>query len=156
MLLTILLIFVAKVAELTLSTLATLFLIKGAKKLSLVIYFLDIMIYLFAFSKIIDNLDSLPYIISYASGHIFGTWLGMFVEGKLHIGSVLVKIYGATFVEGDVMKFINNILPTIVFFCGNGSREIVEVVIKKKYLAPFKKVLEKNSVPFIVQAIEEK
>jgi uncharacterized protein YebE (UPF0316 family) len=150
MLLTILLIFVAKVAELTLSTLATLFLIKGAKKLSLVIYFLDIMIYLFAFSKIIDNLDSLPYIISYASGHIFGTWLGMFIEGKLNIGSVLVKIYVGHDNLHDVTIKIANV-GTKIFYA---TYDTIEIVVKKKNLAFIKKTL--GEIKYIVQAIEEK
>ncbi len=87
-----LLIFLAKIIDVSLSTLGLIFISKGYKKLSSLLSFIEICIYLFAISKILENLTNIYYYLSYAGGYALGTYIGIWIEEKLSIGFVHIRM----------------------------------------------------------------
>jgi uncharacterized protein YebE (UPF0316 family) len=79
-------IFGAKILEVSLSTLGLIFISRGYKKLATIVSFFEIFIYLFAISRIIQNLSNVWYYVSYAGGYALGTYFGIWIEEKLSIG----------------------------------------------------------------------
>jgi len=87
-----LVIFIAKVTEVSLATVGLIFTSKGYKKLATIISFLEIFIYLFAISKIIENMSNIFYYLSYAGGYALGTYIGIWIEEKISIGYTNIRI----------------------------------------------------------------
>ncbi|MBN2546193.1 MAG: DUF2179 domain-containing protein [Spirochaetes bacterium] len=85
-------IFIAKVTEVSLATVALIFTSKGYKKLATIISFLEIFIYLFAISRLIDNMTNIFYYFSYAGGYALGTYIGIWIEEKISIGYTNIRI----------------------------------------------------------------
>lgn len=87
-----LMIFLARVLDVSLATIRIVFISKGFKHLAPVIGFFQILIWLLAIGQIFQNLTNFIYYIAYAGGFATGTYLGMYLESKLSIGTEIVRI----------------------------------------------------------------
>ncbi len=90
-----LLIFLARVLDVSLATIRIMFISKGLKHLAPIIGFFQIFIWLLAIGQIFQNLTNIIYYVAYAAGFATGTYLGMLLEGKLSIGTEIVRIITA-------------------------------------------------------------
>jgi len=87
-----LLIFFARVCDVSLGTIRIIFVSKGIKYLAPLVGFFEILIWLLAISQIMQNLTNIYYYIFYASGFAIGNLVGIVLEEKLSIGTVGVRI----------------------------------------------------------------
>ncbi len=87
-----LLIFLARVTDVTLGTIRIVFVAKGYKFLSAVLGFFEVFIWLVAVSKIFENLDNWFYYIAYAGGFAAGNYVGLLIEERMAIGYVNIRI----------------------------------------------------------------
>ncbi|MBN2521311.1 MAG: DUF2179 domain-containing protein [Bacteroidales bacterium] len=87
-----LLIFFARIADVTLGTLRIIFVSKGLKFIAPVVGFIEIMIWITAITKIMENLNNWYCYIAYAGGFAAGNFVGMILEEKLAIGCELVRV----------------------------------------------------------------
>ena len=87
-----LLIFFARITDVTLGTMRIILISKGKKKIVPVLAFFEILIWILAISKIFQNLKNPACYIAYAAGFATGTYVGMLVEEKLALGTQLVRI----------------------------------------------------------------
>ncbi len=87
-----LLIFLSRVADVTIGTLRIVFISKGLKVLAPVLGFFEILIWLLAMSKIFQNLDNWLYFIAYAGGFAMGNYVGLKIEERLALGYVNIRI----------------------------------------------------------------
>src|SRR5947208_15051500 len=87
----ILFIFVAEMCVVTLSTLRTIFLAKGMRLLAPVLGFFEVSIWLFAIGSVMRNLGDGRCALAFAGGFTVGTFLGILIEQKLALGSVVVR-----------------------------------------------------------------
>ena len=85
-------IFFARIADVSIGTLRIMFISKGLKYLAPVVGFFEILIWLLAIGQIFQNLTNPIYYIAYAGGFAAGTFVGIVIEGKLSIGTELVRI----------------------------------------------------------------
>ena len=65
---------------------------KGKKQLAPVLGFFEILIWIMAISKIMQNLSNPVCFIAYAGGFAIGNYVGMKVEEKLAIGLIVLQI----------------------------------------------------------------
>ena len=65
---------------------------KGKKKIAPFIGFFEILIWIVAISKIIQNLDNWACYIAYAGGFATGNFIGMLLEEKLALGHQLIRV----------------------------------------------------------------
>lgn len=86
-----LLIFLARVSDVTLGTLRISFISKGEKFIAPAFAFFEMLIWLFAISQIVQNLDNPVYYIAYALGFASGVFVGLLVEEKLAFGTRLIR-----------------------------------------------------------------
>jgi hypothetical protein len=83
-----LLIFLARISDVTLSTIRIVFVMSGRRNLAPVLGFFESLIWLIAISQIIKNISSPLSYVAYAGGFATGTYVGMFIEEKLALGKV--------------------------------------------------------------------
>ncbi|MDD5719043.1 MAG: DUF5698 domain-containing protein [Candidatus Krumholzibacteria bacterium] len=93
-LLLVLLIFLARVADVSIGTLRTIVVFKGHRLLAAGLGFVEILIWLHAAGQVIRNLDAWYLTVAYAAGFAVGNIAGSWLESKLAMGLELVRILG--------------------------------------------------------------
>lgn len=86
------LIFFARVGDVSLNTLRVMFVLNGKKNVAPILGFFEAFIWLLAIGQIIQNIDNPISYMAYAGGFAAGTYVGMTIEEKLAIGRVLVRV----------------------------------------------------------------
>jgi uncharacterized protein YebE (UPF0316 family) len=87
-----LLIFVARVCDVSLGTMRIAFISRGEKYIAPAFAFFEMLIWLFAISQIVMNLSNLAYYFAYALGFSTGVFTGIRLEEKLAIGSRVIRV----------------------------------------------------------------
>lgn len=124
-------IFFARIADVSLSTMRTLMIVRGKRLYAALIGFFEVNIYILALGKIMAHLDNPFNIIIYAAGFSTGNIVGSFIEEKLAVGTMTVQVitmksplelteklracgYGVTVIEGQGREGIRYILQIIL------------------------------------------
>ena len=129
-----LLIFIARVIDVTFGTIRIIFVSKGKKYLAPFFGFFEIMIWLFAIGQVMQNLTNIYYYFAYAGGFAMGNFVGIYIEGKMAIGTLVVRII----TKKDSSALIESLKSrnygiTIVDAQGaTGSVKLIFTVIKRK------------------------
>ena len=87
-----LLIFCARLVDVSLSTLRILLISRGMRKVAPFVGFFEVMVWLFAISQAMKHLDHWYNYVAYAGGFSAGTWVGMWLEERLALGLLSVRI----------------------------------------------------------------
>lgn len=126
-----LLIFLIRVSDVSIGTLRIIFVSRGIRALSSVLGFFEVLIWLFAITQIMQNINSPVHYVAYAAGFGMGNFVGISIERKLSVGSSAVRIisrshslelvdtlrkagYGVTVINGEGLKGPVKIIFTIV------------------------------------------
>ena len=139
------LIFVARIADVSIGTVRVIFVSRGLKYLAPVVGFFEVLIWLLAIGQIMKNLSNPACYIAYAGGFAMGNYVGIRIAEKLSLGLVLIRVvtkkdaltlveflksedYGVTSVDGHGASGEVKVVFTIV-----PRREVQAVVnlIKK-------------------------
>ncbi|MFI5379873.1 MAG: DUF2179 domain-containing protein [Tepidisphaerales bacterium] len=91
-LITCVLIFLARVTDMTLDTVRTAAIVQGRRYFAAALGFVEALVYICAVAKVLLNLDHRVYIVAYATGFAAGTYLGIVIEQRLAFGSQLVSL----------------------------------------------------------------
>jgi uncharacterized protein YebE (UPF0316 family) len=87
-----LLIFISRLADVSLATLRHIFISKGFKKLVPILGFFEVLIWLIAIRQVFNNLNNSVCFIAWAAGFSAGTYLGMYIEERLALGMQIIRI----------------------------------------------------------------
>ena len=126
-----LLIFLARICDVSIGTIRIIFVSKGNKNIAPILGFFEVLIWITAISKIMQNLDNYINYIAYAAGFATGNFVGMIIEEKLAMGIQMIRVithlngpdlvkslnrsgYGATSVEAFGAKEKVHLIYTIV------------------------------------------
>jgi len=86
------LIFMARVCDVTLDTIRIMLLSKGKRTLVPILGFFQMLIWLLAIRQIFLNLSNIACYLAFAGGFATGTYVGMIIEERLAIGYELIRI----------------------------------------------------------------
>jgi uncharacterized protein YebE (UPF0316 family) len=86
------LVFVAELCVVTVSTVRIIFLGRGQKALAATIGFFEISIWLFAIGQIMQHLSDIGCYLGFAAGFTAGNYLGVLVEQRLGLGTLVVRV----------------------------------------------------------------
>jgi uncharacterized protein YebE (UPF0316 family) len=126
-----LLIFMARICDVSIGTIRIIFVSKGRRNLAPILGFFEVLIWITAISKIMQNLDNYINYIAYAAGFATGNFVGMIIEEKLAMGIMMIRVfahergpelvqilnqngYGATVVEASGARDKVHLIYTIV------------------------------------------
>lgn len=87
-----LLIFFARICDVSLGTLRVIFISKGFKHIAPLIGFFEVIIWLLAIGQVMQNVGNVASYIAYGGGFAAGTFIGMAVEERLSLGNVVVRV----------------------------------------------------------------
>jgi len=87
-----LLIFFARVADVTLQTMRIIFVTRGVRLLAAVCGFFEVLIWLIAITQVMQNLSSWITYVAYASGFAAGNIVGISLEQMLSVGNLMVRV----------------------------------------------------------------
>ncbi|MES2514927.1 MAG: DUF2179 domain-containing protein [Bacteroidota bacterium] len=90
-----LLIFISRLGDVTMATLRHIFISKGLKKIVPILGFFEVLIWLVAMRQVFSHLDNIACFIAWAAGFSAGTYLGMYIEERLAIGTQIIRIITA-------------------------------------------------------------
>jgi uncharacterized protein YebE (UPF0316 family) len=85
------LVFLARVLDVSLGTLRIIFISRGKKYLAPLLGFIETFIWIVAVSQIIRNVQGVWSYVAYAGGFATGTIVGMWIEDKLAIGTLILR-----------------------------------------------------------------
>ena len=87
-----LLIFIARICDVTIGTMRIIFVSKGHRKIAPFMGFFEVLIWILAISQIMTNLNNWVCYIAYAGGFATGNYIGMLVEERLAVGTLIIRI----------------------------------------------------------------
>jgi uncharacterized protein YebE (UPF0316 family) len=138
-----LLIFMARICDVSIGTIRIIFVSKGKRNIAPILGFFEVLIWITAISKIMQNLDNYINYIAYAAGFATGNYVGMIIEEKLAMGIQMIRVfahergpelvqllnhsgYGATAVEASGAREKVHLIYTIVQ--RNKLADVLEVI----------------------------
>ena len=139
------LIFCSRIVDVSLGTLRIIFVSKGMKHLSPVIGFFEILVWLLAISQIMQNLNNWVNYVAYAGGFSAGTYVGLYIEDRLAMGNLVIRII----VKKTPSKLVNYLrsagyrATVIDAMGGKGPSKIILAVVKRKNLKDVIKIIKK-------------
>ena len=87
------LIFLARICDVSIGTMRIIFVSKGKRKIAPILGFFEVLIWITAISKIMENLDHYINFVAYAAGFASGNFVGMIIEEKLAIGILMIRVF---------------------------------------------------------------
>jgi uncharacterized protein YebE (UPF0316 family) len=102
-----LLIFMARICDVSIGTMRIIFVSKGKKYIAPILGFFEVLIWITAISKIMQNLDNYINYVAYAAGFATGNFVGMIIEEKLAMGFQMIRVF--TYHNGpDLVQNLNS------------------------------------------------
>ncbi|HNR43031.1 MAG TPA: DUF2179 domain-containing protein [Bacteroidales bacterium] len=86
-------IFLARICDVSIGTMRIIFVSKGKKNIAPVLGFFEVLIWITAISKIMQNLDNYINYVAYAAGFATGNFIGMIIEEKLAMGIQMIRVF---------------------------------------------------------------
>lgn len=140
-----LLIFGARVCDVSLGTIRLLTLSRGYKLATVLLGFFELMVWLLAIGQIFQNLNSWVCYIAYAGGFAAGNFVGMTIEEKLAIGSAMIRI--VTGKEADeLIQYFKDEGYRYTSIPANGSTgrvHVIFLVIKRKKINKVVEIIDR-------------
>lgn len=135
-----LLIFVARVVDVSLGTLRHAMIVRSKRGITFGIAFFESLIWVFAVSKVLTNLSDPLTAFAYALGFASGTFVGITLESVLKIGEQVVKVFS---VKGrEVAKRLRGDGFRVTEFSGQGRDSEVVLLFVQVRRREAKKVLK--------------
>ncbi|MBI3163940.1 MAG: DUF2179 domain-containing protein [Chloroflexi bacterium] len=87
-----LIVFFARIADVTLGTMRIIFIHRGRRYLAPLLGFVEVFIWVSVISEITKGAHNVASYLAYAAGFAAGNFIGMLIEDKLAIGTLVVRV----------------------------------------------------------------
>jgi uncharacterized protein YebE (UPF0316 family) len=151
-----LLIFFARIMDVSIGTLRLIFVSKGYKFYAPMLGFFEVIIWLLAIGQIMQHLDNFLCYIAYGLGFATGNYLGIYLEEKMSLGTVLIRVVAKT----DTADLINRLRgerfgASLVDIEGmTGKQKMIFTIIKRIDLKDVLGIIQEND-PLAFVTIED-
>lgn len=140
-------IFCARIMDVTLDTIRIVMVAKGERKIAPFLGFFEILIWLIAISRIMQNLDNWMCYVFYAAGFATGNYIGIMIEEKLAVGIVQLQI-----ITGNQADELINALKK----AGYGiTHHIAEGGVSTKIVSVIYSIVKRNDLDKVLAIIRE-
>ncbi|MGB7789074.1 DUF2179 domain-containing protein [Methanoregula sp.] len=140
-----LLIFCARVCDMSLDTIRVIFMSKGIQYLPAFIGFFEVIIWLIAIGQVMNNLTNAVCYIAYGAGFATGTFVGMTLEERLSLGLTSVRIITKED-PAELMQFLRSNNYGVTSIDGEGGTGKVKMVFT---------IIKRQDLPHVIGIIKD-
>lgn len=140
-----LLIFVARMSDVTLGTLRNVFISKGFRNIVPILGFFEVTIWLISIRQVMRHLDNPICYIAFAGGFAMGTYVGLFIEKRLAIGMQVLRII----INQNAQPLIDMLQKAnfgVTIMDGHGAKGPVKVILT---------IIKRRDIDFVRQLINQ-
>lgn len=131
-----LIIFLARLFDVALGTLRIIFISRGKKYLAPLVGFVEVLIWITIVAKIVNTSHSLAAYLAYAAGFAVGNFVGLIIEDRLALGTLLVR----SIIHEPVDQLVEDLrkakfgVTTVIGSGISGQVTLVYTVVKRRDL----------------------
>jgi uncharacterized protein YebE (UPF0316 family) len=151
-----LLIFLARICDVTIGTLRIVMVAKGQKFLAPIMGFFEVLIWIITMSKVVQNLDNWMCYIGYAGGFATGNLVGLLIEEKLAMGIAKVQVITGK-QAGKLIEALKQAGYGVTHVDAKGSNEEVSIIytfVKRAELPRVQQIISDHN-PKAFYTVEE-
>lgn len=139
-------IFFARIMDVSLGTLRIVMVSRGYKYKAALLGFFEVLIWAFVVAELLKNLNNWVNYVAYAGGFSVGTFVGMYIESKVKVGTIIVRIITQNKREEliESLKEAGFTITSIAAEGGFGPVNIIFTVLKRKRWNEVVSIIEKN------------
>jgi uncharacterized protein YebE (UPF0316 family) len=149
-------VFFARICDVTLGTLRIIFLSRGKRKLAPVLGFFEVLIWIVVIGQLVQNLHSVTAYIAYAGGFAAGNFVGLWIEDRIAIGTYILRVMISE--NGDaIAEKIHNAGFGVTRVEGKGAISDVTLlytVVKRRHVNQVMSIIHTNA-PNAFVTVEE-
>lgn len=151
-----LLIFFARILDVSVGTLRIIFVSKGLKYWSALLGFVEALIWILAISKVMQNLGDWQTYVAFALGFAAGNFIGIALEERIAFGSLIIRII----TRHEAPKLVSSLraagygVTSVEGHGESGEVKVVFTLVKRRQLAKVISVIKKYS-PKAFYSIED-
>lgn len=140
------LIFGARILDVSIGTLRIVFLSRGMRILAPLCGFFEVIIWLVAISRLMTNLTSWVNYVAYAAGFAAGNYVGMYIENRLAMGLLSVMIISKEDASSLITELMENQFGVTQVDAHGvfGKVKILYLIIKRRNLEQVEAILKKH------------
>ena len=149
-------VFGARVLDVSLGTLRIIFIARGRRRLAPLLGFFEVLIWIVVVSQVIQNLHSPLAFIAYAAGFATGNYVGMWIEDKLAIGTLVVRVI----VPQDATQLVTQLqaagfgVTRVDAHGSTGQVTLIYTIVKRKDLPDVMTIIQ-AAYPKAFTSVEE-
>ena len=142
-----LLIFFARIMDVSIGTLRLIFVSKGYKFYAPLLGFFEVVIWLLAIGQIMQHLDNIICYLAYGLGFATGNYIGIYLDEKLSLGTVLIRVVP----RKDTTNLINHLREqsfgaSLVDIEGmTGKLKMIFTIVKRKDLKEVLGIIQEHN-----------
>jgi len=140
-----LLIFLARILDVSINTVRIIYVLGGRKLTSTVLGFFESFIWLMAIRQIFEHLDNWMCYVAYPAGFAAGIFVGMIIEEKIAYGKVIVRIITRKDVQ-PLLKYLNKEYMRYTYVHAEGPDGLENLVFT---------VLQREKLEELLQTLKE-
>ncbi len=141
------LIFSARVVDVSLGTLRTVYVSQGKRHLAPLIGFCEVFIWILAMGQIFSNVTNIWYYFAYAGGFATGNYIGLIIERKISLGYLKIQLI----LRENPENLINTLkaegfgLTTLTAIGTRGNVKLLIIVVKRKNESRVRDIIREKS-----------
>lgn len=144
-----LLVFSARVVDVTLGTLRIIFTARGRKYLAPLLGFIEVFIWVSVIAEITRGAHNIVAYLAYASGFAVGNFVGMYIEDKLAMGKLVVRVIVPHHVQ-ELTKRLRDEGYGVTSLDAQGSQgpvRLIYTIVMRKNLKEVARIIQEEHPP---------
>jgi uncharacterized protein YebE (UPF0316 family) len=140
-----LMIFIARIADVSIGTMRIIFTSRGAKVIAPLLGFFEVLIWLLAMGRVMQNLNNVACYLAYGAGFAAGNYVGICIEQKLAMGTFIIRVVTAK----DASELIAHLraegygATSIAAHGGSGPVSVIYSVVKRGHIREVIQIIRK-------------
>lgn len=140
------LIFLARIVDVTLGTLRVVFISRGLRLMAPLAGFFEVLIWITAITQIMRNLDNWVCYFTYAGGYAAGTYIGLWLEERLAMGTVVVRVIPQKRDATQLIKRMREENYGVTSCNAEGAKGPVKIVFS---------IIKRSALPKVLKMVKE-
>lgn len=136
-------IFFARICDVTLGTIRIILVARGKRNIAPFLGFFEVLIWIVAIGQLVQHIHSVTAYLMYAAGFATGNYVGMWLEDKIALGMVIVRIILSQ--GGDELaRALHDNGFGVTFYDGEGSNgpvKLIFTIVPRKSLETVKSII---------------